>query len=234
MKTIIKTIVFSVFVSFDSFSQKKGGFEIALEYNKRFDVNFTVYTLEDQIIKKIDSPNSAKLSTPEGLIQSHFSASNDEWVKSNYLDPNVSKDSRKVEHFEFIKKMDRDKNVIRLIDKYCFTYEENKVCNVLYLIEYDKEEFKFPTVLSCINKNDKWYIYNLSNQFELIKILMALKPVVLNELLIGKPTNEKITNDLIRETRNDEGGLDILKLFELTEKWKKEKNIEKLKYFTNQ
>lgn len=232
MKKIVKIFPFLLIPVWIQ-AQTETGFDIVMEYNKKYVVDFSVYNAQNQIIKKIESQENASQSTPEGLVQSHFSASNVKWVKSNYFQPEIDKDSRESRHFDFIKKMDKDKNNIKLLDKYCFELDGKQHCNVFYLIEYEGEKFKFPTILSCVKMDSKWFIYNLSNQFNLSLVLMQMKPEKLKELILSKQTGDVETDKLISETRNDEGGLDINKLYNFLVFWNKNNDSKQLTYFTN-
>jgi len=70
-KNYIKFLLF-LFSASPLFAQTKQGFEISAEYNQYFNVEFTIYSPQNQILKKVNSQLLINLSTPEGLIQSHF------------------------------------------------------------------------------------------------------------------------------------------------------------------
>ena len=234
MKQKIISCITGLIFTINIQAQTERGYEISLEYNKLFDVKFTIYSEQNQVVKKINSQSMANLSSPEGLIQSHFSATNKKWVESNFLEPEIDKDSREQKHFDFVKRMDSNKNFVKLIDKYSFNENGMAVSLVLYLINYEGEKFKFPTVLSMIKKGERWYIYNLPNKYDLTMVLLQMKPDKFQELLLGLQTGNQLTDSLIKLTRNAENGLDIIKLQAELVKFNTEKNSEALKYFINQ
>jgi hypothetical protein len=214
--------------------QAQIGHEVVIEQNLNKEVSFHIYSESEQILKKVDNQPETDLSSPEGLVQSHFSASNRQWVLSNFLEPKEDSDLRRQNHFDFIKRMNKDENVIRLIDKLCFSDDSNPYCYVLYLIEYKDEPFKFPTLLSLTKRENRWYIHGLPNLYKIEESIMMIKPLRLKELLMGEKIGNELANELIDKTRNDEGGLDWAKLYDLSSQWKKNKEIEKINYFINQ
>ena len=223
MKKFFFTLFF--FISFSQlFSQT-----YVFEHNDNYDVDFKIYTSDQSRKYKIDY-NTADRSSPEGLAQSYFFASDDEWNKSNYLE-NDNILPKKNSHYEQIKKLDPQKNSIKLFHKLTYKYAGNEMCYIMFIADLQGIDFNFPTTLSCIKKDNKWYIYNLSNQYKLIEIMLTFKSFRFLQLIDGKNTKFQRMNDLIKITRNKSDALDISKLYEKKKEWKK--LGEDQQFFTN-
>lgn len=186
--------------------------EFVFEYNEDYDVNFKIFTLGQNKMSKIDDFNAVDKSSPEGLAQSYFFASNDDWNKSNYLE-NENIDPKKPSHYEKVKKLDPNKNSIVLLHKLLYNYAGNEMCTIIFIANLEGINFKFPTTLSCIKKDNVWYIYNLSNQYKLNEIMLTFKSFRILQLIEGKNTNSLRMTDLIKNTRNKNNILDINKLY---------------------
>ena len=136
---------------------------IVLEYTNDFNVDFKIYEVTNNSKNKISSILKTDCSTPEGLAQSFFFANNDEWLKSTYLEhSNFSPMESK--HYQTIKKMVDNKNKIIFLHKFSFNVDGSEMCYINFIAELEGIDFKFPILLSCIKKDNKWYIFNLSNQ----------------------------------------------------------------------
>lgn len=204
--------------------------EFVFEYNEDYDVNFKIFTLGQNKMSKIDDFNAVDKSSPEGLAQSYFFASNDDWNKSNYLE-NENIDPKKPSHYEQVKKLDPNKNSIVLLHKLLYNYAGNEMCTIMFIANLEGINFKFPTTLSCIKKDNVWYIYNLSNQYKLNEIMLTFKSFRILQLIEGKNTNSLRMTDLIKNTRNKNNILDINKLYAKKQEWKKLDDNQK--FFTN-
>lgn len=201
-----------------------------LEFSNNFDVEYKIYKSEECILKKVSSFSDSTKSTPEGLAQSYFFCSNDDWNKSNYFNPNDYQ-SKKQSNYDAIKKLKNDKNWIKLLHKFSFKLNGNEICLIMFIAELDGIDFKFPTTITCIKINNNWYINNLTNQYKLNELLMTFKSFRMLQLIDGQKTINPIMNELINKTRTFDSFLDIEKLYTITNSW--EYLGGEQKYFTN-
>lgn len=214
MKKIIFTLFF--FISFSQiFSQT-----FVFEHNDNYDIDFKIYTLDKNKKYKVDDYSAIDRSSPEGLAQSYFFALNDDWNRSNYLE-NENVIPKKTSHYEQMKKLNPKNNHIKLFHKLTYNYAGNEMCYVMFIADLEGVDFNFPTTLSCIKKDNKWYIYNLSNQYKLNEIMLTFKSFRFLQLIDGKNTKFPKTNDLIKITRNKDNVLDINNLYERMKERKK-------------
>lgn len=191
---------------------------LVLEYSQDVTVDFHIYNSADNFKYKIDDIKKVDRSTVEGLAQSYFFAANNDWLKSNYLEedsfsPNPEK------HFNTINKLTKEKNKIIFLHKFTYKLEGFEMCYINFIADLDGIDFQFPTLLSCIKKDNKWYIYNLANQQKIIDILWTFRSCRILQLINGQKTNSELMNSVIQKTRNNNNFLDISKLYDQTLTW---------------
>jgi hypothetical protein len=203
---------------------------LVLEYNNDYAINFKIYKSNENILKKTSNFLDISKSTPEGLAQSYFFATNDDWNKSNYLDPKDYQQKNQ-KNYDAIKKLNKDKNFIKILHKFSFIHEGNEMCYIMFIAELEGIDFKFPTCLTCIKKENKWYISSFTNQYKIEEIMLTFKSFRLLQLINGEKTNNAKMDDLIKKTRTKESFLDIDKLYTETNTW--EYLGSEQKYFTN-
>ena len=191
---------------------------IVLEYTNDFNVDFKIYEVTNNSKNKISSILKTDCSTPEGLAQSFFFANNDEWLKSTYLEhSNFSPMESK--HYQTIKKMVDNKNKIIFLHKFSFNVDGSEMCYINFIAELEGIDFKFPILLSCIKKDNKWYIFNLSNQEKIRDILWNFRSCRIMQLINGQNTKNTLMNNLIKKTKNYNNFLDINKLYDESLTW---------------
>lgn len=193
--------------------------DLVLEYSGDNVVDFHIYNTADNFKYKIDDITKVDRSTVEGLAQSYFFAANNDWLKSNYLEeesfsPNADK------HFNNIKKLNKEKNKVIFLHKFSYKLEGFEMCYIDFIADLEGIDFKFPTLLSCIKKDNKWYIYNLANQQKIIDILWTFRSCRILQLINGKKTNNPLMNNVIQKTLSTNNFLDINKLYDETSTWR--------------
>lgn len=225
MKTLQKIIILLVIISTELvYSQK-----ILIEYDKNYNVNFKIYKPNENVLYKISKSESSN-NTVEKLAQSYFFASDIDWDKSNYFEESDF-EPKKDSNYESLKKLNNTKNYLTLLHKFSFTIEGNEFCYLMFIVNIDGIDFKFPTCITCIKKGNKWYITKLYNQNKLYEILLTFKSFRLLQLLKGEKTGSLQMDNLIANTRDLNSNLDIEKLYQLSNKWEYLGNEQK--YFTN-
>ena len=231
MKKGVKLLLLFMLSNFCAFSQKDGN-DIFLEMQSSQKIQFYIYQPTEQIKYKVESEMMVDRKTPESLVQSYFSATNANWVKNDYLEKKSS-DSRDEKHFATVRGFSKQKNYIKLLSKYSFTHEGQSFCYVFYLLELEGIDFKFPTVLSCVKQNGRWYLFNLANQAKIREILMTVKPDIFKLVLDGNKTEDDYLNSVILKSKIRNEGLSIPLFYDEVKKWTNDNEIEKLKKYTN-
>lgn len=194
------------------------GQNLVLEYSGDNAVDFHIYNSTDNFKYKIDDITKVDRSTVEGLVQSYFFAANNDWLKNNYLEeksfsPNEEK------HFSTLKKLNKEKSKVVFLHKLSYKLEGFEMCYINFIADLDGIDFKFPTLLSCIKKDNKWYIYNLANQQKITDILWTFRSCRILQLINGQKTNNPLMNNLIQKTLSTNNFLDINKLYDQTQTW---------------
>lgn len=232
-----KVILMLLLINITTFFIKAQAPRMPYEYDSRVclfeidnigEIEFIIH--ENMILYKIDSEKESNTKTPEGLAQSRVFASNKEWANRNYYDT-TSKTIRDDAHFSAIKKLDKKRNYIRFIDKYCYNSEGKQMCLINFKIHLESVNYEIPLIISCIKVNNKWYELNLPNQFWLEEVLLNYKPDVLQKIFLGKETEDKLFNELLKQVKINDYA-DIEHLYRQMVQWKKNNNYELLERFT--
>ena len=200
---------------------------IVVEYSNSQEVTYTTYTPPlriNQVLKQSD----IDYSKIEGLVQSYYSASNKDWAMSEYLDKNETT-ARDKEHFEAVKTTDRINNYIQIESIYEFTHDEKVMAYIKYSFIMDKIPFPLIGIMSAQKVNNRWYISNLLNQYEVNSIFTNYETAVLTQLFLGK-SNDSFTNNLIDKTKSEDGVFDFYKMINIYNNWVKtgSEDIEKV------
>ena len=182
------------------------------EYTKESSVGFKVYLEPENKLTKISNIKDFNSDTPEALVRSYFFATSNEILSTLYLDR--SKFTEKAEsHFEKMENTDSEDIYVQLLHRTTGNFEGDEMAYVMFIARIKGVEFSFPTVLSLIRKGDKWFIHKRPNQRKLTEALMMFKPCVTSNLVEGESEDQDVT-ELILKTRNEDGNLDFIKLFD--------------------
>ncbi|MFK7033422.1 hypothetical protein V3R08_14575 [Flavobacterium oreochromis] len=198
-----------------------------IEYDKEYYVDFHIYDSTNNILKKSLNESTKKNSTPEELVSSYFFATDSislkklYFIKSDYI-------PKKQKHFDAIKQMDNDKNYVTLLHKFVYEHDGSQMCYINYIFKYENIDFTMPTNMSCIKKDDQWYIYQIGNQIRINDFLWTFKSCKIFEIINGLEVYNSKMNDLIKATRSNDNFLDVNKLYLLSSKF----NEDDLEFFT--
>ena len=198
-----------------------------IEYDKEYPVDFHIYNSSNSIVKKVLKNSKVNTSTPEELVQAYFFATDSISLKSLFYDK-ADYSPKKQKHFDATKNLNYDTNYVTLLHKFSYEHDGNQMCYINYIFKYENIDFTMPTNLSCIKKNNKWYIYKLGNQMNINEILWTFKSCKILQLIDGGNLNDAKTNNLITSTRSTNNGLDINKLYLQSKKF----NAADLEFFT--
>ena len=194
---------------------------IIVEYTAPIDLTFQTYEPPLKIIKA-SQKESIDYKEIEGLLQSFFSASDMEWVLSDYLAENATT-PRDETHFEAIKKIDADKNYIQLEMVYGFNYQDRQMAYVRYSFIMNQMPFPIIGILSAEFSEGRWFINTLLNQSDVFTVLSNLEPAVLKQLFSGKSTNADINKIIAKTKRN--GQFDMFLMGQLYSEFNKDESI---------
>jgi len=208
-------------ISMIGFAQESDGNGIVLEYNQKQN---SIYESFSPIkIKIVDSQKQIDYSKIEGIIQSYLSASNKDWVKSDFYNKNQTsvKDD---EHFNKIKSCNKDLNYGELESTFKYSYNGDSMALVKFSFTFEGMPFQLIQSLSVIFKNNRWYIYDLPNQVNTTYIFSSLSNNIILELL----SKEKSKNNIVEKIKNNsmmQGAINLDLLYHNIEKLnEKERN----------
>lgn len=193
MRTLI-ILITALFLSTNTFGQIEAKEGIPLEYNEVKEITFKFFTPAIRI-NKAAKQSDINYSKVEGLLQSYFSATDSIWDKSDYLDK-THKSVKDNEHYNSVKKSNKDKEYVEIESIYEFTHNGKKMNYLKYAITIDGLPFQIVSVLSCIEINNRWYIDNLFNQSNLLALISKLNSEKLGLLFQSETTTNKTINEI--------------------------------------
>jgi len=159
------------------------------EYSIDGKLEFKVYSENESILHKISNSKDFKQDTPENVASSFFFATTNGLLSSLYLDKQ-----------KFKSHDDSD-------------FEGDEMAFIMFIVRIKDVPFPFPTLLSLIKKENKWFVEKRPNQQKMTDCLMMFKPCVLSNLVEGVSMDNDIIN-LIFKTKSTKGVLDFTKLFD--------------------
>ena len=183
-----------------------------VEYDIEYPVDFHSYDSSNNTLKKIKDGSKTKRATPEELVQAYFFATDSISLKNLYFDK-ADYSPKKQKHFDATKNMNYDNNYVTLLHKFSYEHDGSQMCYINYIFKYENIDFTMPTNLSCIKKDNKWYIYQLGNQININDFLWSFKSCKISELIDGVKIEDSRTNNLIISTRSNNNALDVNKLY---------------------
>lgn len=213
MKKII--FLFLVIFSFCKMYSQKDYANLIIGKEDEVELSFQIY---DSLVIKKDYTKFEDVinDSPENLIKSILSATNQEWVDYNTLGGSQKSTKRKPDYFKKIEEMNKDKNYIQLIHKFSFSID-NVPTEIIKF--YFKQE-NTTAVSGCyvLQKiNNRWYKLSNTTTANLSIMVMRLKTEILKELFSGKTSNDK-TKELYNKIYSN-GILDLRKFENIFFSW---------------
>lgn len=166
------------------------------EYNPKLKIKATMLSMED-----------AKNEFPEELMQSIFSATNQEWVNYNTL--GGEEDEQEQSHFDRIKTMDKDKNYFELHHKLTFNVGEIPTAIIKFFF-YQENEKPVSAAYVMQKVDGRWQRTSHVSLSTLSIIVMRMKSEVLKGIVLGNSDDPNII--AIKDRVSTEGSLDLTKL----------------------
>ena len=182
------------------------------EYSIDGKLEFKVYSENESILHKISNSKDFKQDTPENVASSFFFATTNGLLSSLYLDKQKFK-SHDDSEFDIIKKTPSSDIYMQLLHKTIYDFEGDEMAFIMFIVRIKDVPFPFPTLLSLIKKENKWFVEKRPNQQKMTDCLMMFKPCVLSNLVEGVSMDNDIIN-LIFKTKSTKGVLDFTKLFD--------------------
>jgi hypothetical protein len=199
-----------IFNSFQLFAQQA----IYIAMDSLESVEFNIYEPPYRASMVYQDTLSAKNLTPEELMSSIISASNQDWVNYNTKGGSKFADQKKEEHFEKVGKRERDNNYFELLSKLEFTFYKRKMAIVkFYLHLEDKEKPVAGTAVMEKLEKGKWKVVTEPALTPISMAMMIFKPEVMGNLLSNEPEND--TERKILALAYTEPGLDFNKLLQI-------------------
>ncbi|GEM_PF-1920960 len=182
------------------------------EYSINNKLEFKVYSENENRMYKISNSKDFKQDTPENTANSFFFATSNDVLIGLYLD----KEKHQMQDnsdFDVIKNTPSADVYMQLLHRTNYEFEGNQMAYIMFIVKIKDVPFSFPTVLSLMKREGKWYIDKRPNQQKLTDCLIMFKPCVLSNLVEGISSDKDIKN-LISKTKSNEGNLDFTKLFD--------------------
>lgn len=148
-------------------------------------VTYSVYTPKIKAKAIYNSQDEVLNLTPESLVESIMSTTNQDWVDYNQYGGDARK--KRPEFFDHVKSMDKKANFSLLEAKLSFDYNQKKYA----LLKYKLNLEKYPNrqVSGCymfIYENNRWYKTNkLKDYANLLFVMLEFKTETLNNILVG-------------------------------------------------
>lgn len=206
------------------------------EYNNRLysfiieDIKYFKY--EDiNIYASINDIKDVKNETPEQLAESIISCTNKEWEILNSLEGEKDTDLRTSEEYEQVKKMDKTKNYLILVNKIEFSIE--KIPTVVLKFYYITKSFPKPQagIFVMQQYNNKWFKTNTKMINNIALSILRIKPELLDKILNSNFDTEELKK--IKSQIIINNNLDFNALSNEIDSWY-EKNPKMLKYFKDE
>jgi len=158
-------------------------------------VTYTIYSPKIKSKAIYKSQEEALNLTPESLVESIMSTTNQNWVNYNQFGGEAR--IKRLEFFDNVKSMNKEANFSLLEAKLSFFYKNKKYA----LIKYKLNTEKFPgrQIGGCymfIYENNRWYKTDeLRYYWNLLFVMLEFKPEVLGNILIGSNSRSTYEND---------------------------------------
>jgi hypothetical protein len=205
-KLVLFTLIFCSYISF-VFAQKTESSNLILGYEEIQELSFYVYKPKLLIKATLSSMEEAKNLYPEQLMESVFSATNQNWVNYNTL--GGEKDEQEQSHFDRIKSMDKDKNYFELHHKLTFNVGKTPTAIIKFFLYQEKEE---PVSAAYVMQKieGRWQRTSHVSLSTLSIVVMRMKTEVLEGIILRNSDDPNII--AIRDRVSTGGGLDLAKL----------------------
>ena len=225
MKKLISLIVILFFQSI--FSQN---FDNRLYSYNIDEIKYYKYENE-KIFATIEDISNVDNSSPEKLIQSVISCKNKEWEILNTLGGEANADVKSIEEYNQIKRMDKTKNYIELINK--IEFKIDSISTAIIKFNLISASFQKPMVGIIVMQqyNNKWFKTNTKMVNNIALPQMKLKPDLFDNIVNNNFDTEELKKLKSKIMINNH--LDFNALSAELNSWY-QKNPKMLKYFKDE
>lgn len=183
---------------------------------------YTIYTPKKTIKAKYKNIVEVRNLSIEDLMASILSADTQEWVNFNTLGGHKNAHKKSEEDFEKIRKRDNRRTFFELTSKLDIQkgLESFSIVRFKFYLEQAPNGVSGAYILQKVG--DRWFKTSRSDLSELTLMLIFFKPEVFSDIINGKMTGEKLTDELIDKTYGKDG-LNINKLYQEFSLWERDK-----------
>lgn len=194
---------------------QENGNGIVLEYNQKSNITYQSYSPIK--IKIENNQKNIDYTKVEGIVQSFLSASNSEWVKSDFFDKTQTS-AKDEEHFNKIKTCNKEANFVELESFFKYVYNNDTMGIVKFSFNFEGLPFQMIHSLSIIFKEGRWFIYDLPNQIKTTYIFSTLNNNSLIEILDKNQSKNDTKINSLRNKSTINGIVSVDLLFNNIEK----------------
>lgn len=193
-KIIIYVIVL---ITQSTLSQKINGICSDYQYFGEMISEIQIHFYGDYLkkIKRYEKFSQVKNTTPNDLITSQFSATNNKWISFNY-NKNINWTK-----LQFDKLKNKENKIICVAD---FEFKvKDSIFNISRIDLFDESKRKIPICLLMKKENNKWFFVERNYVKNLSYIIMSLDIKLIEDLFINKKSENLIIQNLINEVYID-------------------------------
>jgi len=168
---------------------------------------------------------------PEQLMSSVMSENSEAWHNYNNskaIEPLTEGKPR----FKKVKKLNKDKNYFELLHKLEFTSEGIQYAIIKFNLVLEENNKPFQGAYLLVKNNERWYRTSKSQFFSLTLLNMFFKTNRLEEIFFDIKNENLLLDDLRKKITNNDV-IDLQKLIDEFNSWYKNKDTEKIEFFTN-
>lgn len=190
---------------------------------------YEIFSTPIRISPKYSNLEEVQNKKIEDLMSSILCASNQEWVNFNTLGGAKNATLKKASDFESILKRDNTKTYMELLSKMNFDLNGEELCVVRFRYFLEQAPNGVVGAYQLQNVEGRWYQTSRTDLSKIALLNMFMKPTVLEQLIKGKPTDNRDFNKLLAKVNNS-NGVDFEKLYQEFSSWENDK--EKTDLFT--
>lgn len=163
---------------------------LIMGYEQQTQISFESYA-QKKIYKDYSSLDEAKMDTPENLMISILSATNQQWYNANIWKGESSAKIQPQEYFDKIIRASKEDLFLVLEHKLSFELSGIPTCIIKFYFN-SKGEKPLSGAYVFQKRGERWYRTSNTSTSELSIIVMRLKTEVLEDIVNGNSSNPEI------------------------------------------